>query len=217
MKKLLCLCVATLAIAACNDKNLDPVANVATAAQDKDLQSKTFVSECSMKPLEALLTGLLSGGQSSIKGQRVAYRFEGANVTHTTRLFNTADCSGDAAWTFEETGDLKVDKSKKTNDNGYNMDLTYKKVTVAMATDAGATAANAFKLCGSADWAAKQSRDVTPKSAEATCYGAPLPRKLFQVYRVDANVFYLGNAAKISNNEKDRPSTVNMVDKYTAQ
>lgn len=217
MKKLIYLSFATLLIAACSkDKNNNPVTNAQEAAKDKDLQLKTFVSDCSIKPLEALLTGIFSGGQSSVKGQRVAYRFEGANVTRTTRLFNTADCSGDAAFTFEELGTIKIDKNQKTNDGGYNIDLDYNKVKVAMATDAGRVAANAIKMCGAADWAAKQTRDVTAQAKDVGCYGAALPRHISNIYRVDAKTLFMGTQSKGSNTARERPSSLNMSDKYIA-
>jgi hypothetical protein len=216
LKKLLYLCASALMLTACPKKN-NPAANIKEAIRDKDLQEKTFVSECSVKPGDALLTGVLTGFQSSIKGQQVAYRFSGARVTRTTRLFNTADCSGDAALTFEEKGTIDINKKEKTNDGGYNINLDFNNLKVAMATDAGATAANSVKLCGSADWAPKQTRDVTPQAKDTNCYGATLPRHVANIYRVDAGTLYLGTATTGATKDSQRPTSLDLGTKYKSQ
>lgn len=215
MKKVLTISLAMLALVACSkDRNNDPVSNIREAVKDKDLQEKVFVSECAEKPIDALLTGLFSGGKSSIKAIRTAYFFAGANVTRTTRLFNSLDCSGDAAFTFEELGDIKIDKDQKTNDGGFFIDMDFHSLKVKMATDAGATAANAVKLCKVSDWAAKQERDVTGASADVNCYNAQVPRHNANVYRVDANTLYFGTQAKSTNDGSTRPTKVDTSVKY---
>jgi hypothetical protein len=216
LKKLLCLCASVLVVAACAKKS-DPIANAKQVVSDPALQEKTFVSDCSAKPTDAIVTGILSGFKSAIQGQRLAYRFSGNRVTRTTRLFNSTDCSGDAALTFEEKGTIDINKKQKTNDGGYNINLDFDDLKIAMATDAGATAANAVKLCGSADWAAKQTRDVTPQAKDVNCYGAQVPRHLANIYRVDAGTLYLGTTTTVANKDSQRPTSLDMGTKYTVQ
>jgi hypothetical protein len=218
LKKLLFVCLASLLVAACGkDRNNDPIANANEASKDRDLQGKNFASSCSIKPLDAVLTGILTGGNAVIKGAKTVYRFDGANVSRTTRLYTTADCSGETAVSFEERGEIDIKKDQKTNDGGKFIDIQYKTLKVSAANDAGATAANSIKLCGASDWAAKQVRDETANSKDMTCYGAQVPRQNANVYRVDANILYLGTQTKASTDASQRPSTLNMADKYTAE
>lgn len=187
------------------------------AAKDPDLQGKNFVSSCQLKPLDAVLTGVLTGGNASIKGAQTVYRFDGANVSRTTRLYTTSDCSGETAISFEEMGEMKLDPDHRTNDQGKFIDIDYKKVKATAANQAGAEVANAVGLCSAKDWAPKQTRDVTAQAKDMSCYGAQLPRHNSNVYRVDANILYFGSQSKASNDASSRPSTVNFGDKYTAR
>jgi hypothetical protein len=278
LKKVLCLCLATVFLGACQkDRNNDPVKNVAEASKDRDLQGKVFVSECAVKPVEAIVTGFLAAGAAIkaqlpgadaakkdqpvpgagdaakkdqptpgagdaakkdqpapgagdaakaqapageaaiIKGQRVAYLVSGANITRTTRYFVSADCAGDAALTLEEKGTITLDKNQKTNDGGYNIDIDYNKLEVKISTKEGAEAASRVKFCGHEDWAVDQIRDVTAKAKEVNCYGAPVPRHISNIYRVDANILYFGPMVKANTTKEERPKILNFADRYVVR
>src|SRR6218665_361948 len=110
MKKLMFASLATTAVlglAACAENN-NPVDNVREAASDTNLQGKDFASACSVKPLDAVISGLMTGGQASVKSQRTVYSFAGANVHRTTQLYQSADCSGEVTATFDEAGSFEI-------------------------------------------------------------------------------------------------------------
>ena len=134
-------------------------------------------------------------------------------------MFNSADCSGDAALNFEEAGTIKIetDPNKRTNDQGRNIDVDYKTLQAKVTTDAGATAANAVKLCGLSDWTPNQSRDVQPQSKDLMCYAAQVPRHVSNVYRVDAGTLYLGTLTKGSVSDSERPSKLDMTNKFSSK
>jgi hypothetical protein len=199
---------------ACGKDDKNPISNAKEALEDKDLQGKNFESDCSIQPLDALLTGILSGGQASVKSQRVAYRFEGSNITRTTVLFNDTNCGGEA-FRYTETGTFNITKNQRTNDGGYFIDINYKKLSVKMSSDVGVTAANAIKLCGANNWGAGQEREVTAQAKDLSCYGAQVPRVNNNVYRIDGgNVLYLGTQSL--ENGAPRPTSLSNV-KYVAR
>lgn len=213
MKKILLIAAMSLMAVACG-KDKNPITNGKEAIEDKDLQGKNFESECSIEPLDALLTGILSGGQASVKSSRVAYRFEGANITRTTVLFANLNCDGEA-FRYSETGTFNITKNQRTNDGGYFIDIKYNKLMVKIATDVGTVSANAIKLCGAQDWATGQERDVTVQAKNATCYGTVVPRVNNNVYRLDGGkVLYFGTASL--ENGQARPTSLSNV-KYVAQ
>lgn len=214
MKKILLLAAMSLMAVACGKDDKNPFTNAKEAIEDKDLQGKNFESDCSVEAFDAILTGILSGGQASVKSSRVAYRFEGANITRTTVLFANLNCDGEA-FRYTETGTFNITKNQRTNDGGYFIDINYKSLSVAMASDVGAVSANAVKLCGAEDWAAGQTREVTAQAANATCYGTPVPRVNNNVYRLDGgNVLYLGTQSL--ENGAPRPTSLKNV-KYVAR
>jgi len=215
LKKFLLIAVASLMAVACDkDNNNNPIDNVREALEEKDLQNKTFQSECNLEPLDAILTGILTGGQASVKSSRTQYRFVGANITRTTILYAQTDCVGDA-FTFNETGAFNVSKNQKTNDGGYFIDINFNKLMLKMDSDVGVQSANAIKLCGASDWAVGQEREVTAQAKDMSCYGATVPRTDLNIYRVDeGNVLYLGTPSKDSN--QARPTSLSKV-KYTGK
>jgi hypothetical protein len=216
MKKLFLLALIAATIAGCQkDRNNDPIANAKQAAKDKDLQGKSYVSDCSIKPIEAVLSGLLSAGQASLKSQEVAYRFDGANAIRQTRIFSTPDCTGDAAYVFEEAGSIKI-QDQKTADLGRFIDFDYKSLKLTVATAAGAEAANAMKICGG-NWAPGQSKDVEAQSADVTCYGAQVPRHVANIYRLDQGNLYFGSVSTASVPDAQRPTSLNTSVKYSAR
>jgi hypothetical protein len=124
-----------------------------------------------------------------------------------------ANCQGDEAYTFEETADIKVVKNDKvkTNEGAYDIDLNFKnlKVTIGASADAVKLVNSAPKLCSQkADWAAKQTRDVTANSGSATCYLAKVPRQVYTVYKVDGSTLYLGPISNSAISASSRPKTL---------
>ncbi len=214
MKKILLLAAMSLMAVACGKDDKNPISNAKEAIEDKDLQNKNFESECSIEPIDALLTGLFSGGQASVKSSRVAYRFQGSNITRTTVLFANLNCDGEA-YRYSETGTFNITKNQRTNDGGYFIDINYKKLSVSVASDVGQVSANAIKLCGIENWAVGQEREVTAQAANPSCYGAVVPRVNNNVYRLDAGkVLYMGTQSL--ENGAARPSSLSKT-AYTAR
>lgn len=217
MKKLFLIPAACLVLAACGDDK-DPIADAVQASKDKDLQGQNFQSECQIKPLDALLTGILSGGQASIKSSTTTYRFDGSAITRTTALYTSLDCTGDNAIRMEEQGEFDINPDAKTQDLGKQIDIEYKQLLVSTVTEDGAQAANALGLCAANDWTSNgEQRDQTSHSADLNCYGAALPRKLANIYRVDAGVLYLGTQNNSASSASDRPQQLDMNTKYTSK
>jgi hypothetical protein len=213
MKKFLLISAMSLLAVACGKDDKNPFTNAKEAIEDKDLQGKNFESQCSIEPVDALLTGILSGGQASVKSSRVAYRFEGSNITRTTVLFANLNCDGEA-FRYSETGTFNVTKNQRTNDGAYFIDINYKKLELSMTTDVGVVSANAIKLCGIQDWAVSQSREVTAQAKDATCYGTVVPRVNNNVYRLDEGKILMLGTQSLENGSP-RPSGLSN-QKYTA-
>lgn len=213
MKKLILVGLICGLLAACGEDN-DPINDVKEAAKDVDLQGKNFASECQLKPLETILTGILTGGEAAIKSATVIYRFDGGQVARSTRLFISADCTGDTAISTVETGTIHIDPDQKTQDLGKSIDIDFNGLTVTTVTEAGAQAANAIQLCSANDWGPNSERDQTARAKDANCYGAEVPRRVSNIYRVDAGVLYFGPKIESSS---ERPAALDMNTKYIGQ
>lgn len=219
MKKVFFLAVIPLVLAGCpkNSSN-NPIANVKEALADKDLQGKNFVSNCEATPSEGLYTSVFSGTDAAIGSSQVTYRFEGANVHRISRFYHSVDCQGDALMSIQENGDIKIntDQNNKTNDGGKVIDMQFNNAKATIDTDAGAKAANGIKMCGISDWNKAKEVDVTAHAAEAQCANVKMPRKLSNVYRVDAGKLYLGSDAT-KTDVNTRPSKVMSGPEFTAK
>ena len=203
-----------LTVVACNrHSRKNPVAAASEALKDKDLQ-KTFQSKCEIKGLDAVVTGIMSAGQASVKSSRVLWKFSGNQVTRTTVLFAQADCAQES-WVFQETGKFKIDDKARTNDNGRHLDLDMDRLTLIVRDENGAKAANGIKLCNKADWSANsKEQNVTSSSKDVSCYNAQVPRKQFTAYRIDNGVLYMGDAADAPS---ARPASLNWANRYEAK
>lgn len=181
----ICLFVAV----GCKDKN-NPIKAVEESTKDKDLQN-TFQTECQQKPIGSIVTGLLSGGQTSVKSSRSLYQFVGNRVTRTTQMFTATDCSAEAA-SFVETGTFEVTKDKNP-EGGRGITIKFDKLSVRIASDDGAKLANALTLCGHKDWNPGEVKEVTGTSQNLNCYSTQVPRREETSYRVDAGQLSLEN------------------------
>lgn len=182
MNKILLFAALSLMAVACGKDDKNPISNFKEANEDVDLQGKNFESACLAET---------SGG---IQSSRVAYEFQGSNIVRSTILFTTPTCSIEA-YRYKDTGTFNITKNQRTADGGYFIDINFNNVAVLITTDAGAVVANAAGLCGAADWATSQEREVTAAAKSANCYGADVPRVNFNVYRIDGgNTLYLGSA-----------------------
>lgn len=178
-----------LMITACHRGNKkNPIAAASEASKDKDLQ-RTWQSECSADLKDQVLTNLLTGFKDSVKSYRVQYEFKGNAVTRSTIMYTQAGCAEDA-WIFEESGNFKLGDGKQvTNDGGKKIDLDMRDLTLSVRNAGAANAANAIKLCGKANWAAdnkpSNKEKVNQASKGVNCYGAAVPRKVSNVYRIE--------------------------------
>ncbi|MGE4130893.1 MAG: hypothetical protein AB7F86_04610 [Bdellovibrionales bacterium] len=205
---------ALLAVAGCKDKH-NPVKAAKQAGQERDLQN-TFQSECQLKPVDLVITGLFTGGKAVVKSARTLYRFEGNRVTRTTQFFAATNCSAEAG-AFIETGVFEINKDIKTNDGGKGIDLKFDKVALKIASPEGAQIANSIKMCDRSDWSAGQEKVVTPQSENTSCYGAKVPRTDANVYRVDNGNLILGSSLKTDRDASSRPSKLDFGTKYAGK
>ena len=181
--------VLTLAVA-CNrsSTNDNPVQNVQEAVKETSLQEKAFLGDCQAKPINEIATGLLTLGEASVKSQRVQYKFAGAHVTRTTRLYAMADCADVEALTFEEFGEFTIHENQRTSDSGTFIDFNFQKVELVMAHQAGVIIANRIGVCNMTNWNINDRRDVTGAAHEVTCYNTDVPRQEFNLDKVAAKL-----------------------------
>jgi hypothetical protein len=219
MNKKLALSVLIAAIGFGCSKNSttsDPIENVRQATKEEALQVKTFRSECQEKPINELVTGLMTGFGASMKSQRVQFRFEGANVHRQTWMYSTRDCSGQEALIFDEGGEIKIHDGQTLADGSTAIDFDYRNVDVQVVSAAGAEIANSVKLCSGADWKSGDIRSVNANSEDWNCYSAQVPRQEFNVYRLDGNVLLLGTDLQDNSADK-RPTGVDQSIHYSAE
>lgn len=215
MKKTLMVCALPLMLAACGKgSNTNPVDNVREAGKDSALQEKIFKGECSLKPLEAIVSGIATGGDTAIKSAREQWQFVGANVNHVTNLYTTKDCTGAESIIFKEAGEFNIDENKKSADGGSFITLKLNNLTVQVNNEDGAKVAQAAKLCGTPDWAVATERDVTQEAARVTCYRQQVPSVDETLYHVEGNTLVFGAKAGRST---ERATELDTVNKYVAQ
>lgn len=204
-----------MGIAACDDSsNKNPIENVREATQDKDLQSKVYRGECNIEVVDAIASFLATGGKVAIKSSRDQYQFVGANVTHTTSLYESANCEGQEVLVFKETGSFNTHPDQRAEDQSKMIDIKYDKLTLAAGNAEGEKAATELKMCGFEDWAGGKEQDVTGQASKANCYGKTLPVSEFNVYRIDNNNLFFG---KPGQSLEARPSRSDMSRKYSAE
>lgn len=219
LTKAISLSLVLLLVVSCSKKstNKDPVDNTREALKDTSLQEKTFRGDCQAQPINEIVTGLLTLGEVSVKSQRIQYRFAGANVARITHLYVSRDCSGPEAFTFEESGEIRIHEQNKTADGATFVDFDYKKLELKVSTQEGVIVANAVGVCGMNDWNINNTRDVITKSENRDCYNLRVPRQEFNIYRVDGGkTLYLGMPAKV-NTPESRPSSIKTDLKYVAE
>lgn len=218
MLKLLSIAVVLTLAVGCNrsSTNDNPVQNIQEAVKETSLQEKAFLGDCQAKPINEIATGLLTLGEASVKSQRIQFKFTGANVTRTTRLYAMANCADVEALTFEEFGEFTIHEDQKTSDSGIFVDFNFQKVELVMANQAGVVIANRIGVCNMTNWNINDRRDVTGAANEVTCYNTDVPRQEFNVYRIDnGNTLYFGTKDK-SNSPDQRPSAIKADLKYVA-
>jgi len=140
----------------------------------------------------------------------VSYNFTGARVKKTTTLYTAEGCDkSKQAAIYEEDGTIDIDKGKKTNDGGYNINMDFKTLKANVTSAETANIANGAHVCGVTDWAGGQKlRDVTANSKDITCANTPEPRHVANIYRVDAGTLTLGTQTKGAVLDKDRPTSL---------
>jgi hypothetical protein len=213
-KMLAIYAVPMMILSACGPgSNTDLADNVREAAKDKELQDKTFRGECSYKPLDTIISGIATRGDTSIKSAREQYEFTGANFQHVTSLYTTKDCSGAESIVFQESGSFKIDETKKSADSGKYITMEFNKLHVKIGNQDGANIAQASKLCGTPEWGLNEEKDVTGNAFRISCYRQPVPSVDETIYHVDGNTLVFGE--KIGRST-ERPTSLDMKTKYIA-
>jgi hypothetical protein len=216
VKLLISVCALSMGFMGCgkDSSNSNPMDNVQQAAKDPDLQGKIFRGDCSMKPLDAIATGIATSGDASVKSAREQFEFVGANLTHAILLFNTSDCSGDVSLTFRQMGTFDIDIRKATGEGAKSIDINYGKLSLTINNDRGLKIATSIKLCGADDWKLNDQREVTDHAGNMTCYRQKMPVKVVNIYRVEGKTLFFGaNGASASEN---RPTQLDRNTKYMA-
>lgn len=210
----LALASAFTLVACDGASNKNPIANAREAAEDKDLQGKTFRGECDVRVIDGILSAIVTGGKFNVSSARQQYQFVGANVTHTTLFYEAPNCEGDEAVVFRETGSIDINPKKRGEDQSKFINMKMDKLTMVASNEAGVKIANEAKLCGREDWAAGQDHEVTGDAAKLNCYRKDLPVQEFNVYRLDSGDLFLGDP---STKEESRPQQADMSVKYSSQ
>lgn len=211
--QILLVTLMPFALGACNQSSNDPVENIQQAQNDADLQGKLFRGECTLKLLDGIATGLATAGEASIKSAREDYEFKGTNVIHTTRAYNSTDCSGQESIVFRETGIATINEAPSPIAEAKTIDFEMEKVTVQVLDENGKKVAEEIRLCESDNWADQNERDVTAQSSNLTCYGAKVPYKDANIYRLEGNTLIFGSKLGASDT---RPNSLNTERQYIA-
>ncbi|MBX3019844.1 MAG: hypothetical protein KF767_18295 [Bdellovibrionaceae bacterium] len=213
MKRMMMIGAALLLTAACN-RNTDPVSNVVEASEDPGLQQKNFTSKCSITPIDAIVSGILTGGDAAMKSTSTVYRFQGEGLTRTTNIYESSDCSGEVALVFTETGKFDILDDNQTPEGARLVNFGYEKVTLKVQNAKGVEAANALSLCGTNNWVDNQEADVTTRAADLTCYNATVPRLVANIYKLEGSILYLGTPSKDGVGEASRPTSLDRNQAY---
>lgn len=215
MKRILLTAAVALVLGACG-RNNDPGSNIRESYEDPALQNKDFQGKCSATPIDAIVTGLFTGGDVAVKSLRTQYRFEGATVMRKTLIYTSADCSGAIAARFTESGEFDVKPNTKTQENAVHIDLNFRKVMASVQSVAGVEIANAIRLCGGNQWVLGQEVDVTTRAGDLTCYSAQVPRQVANIYKTEDKVLYIGTASKDEVDASGRPGFLDKNQPYEA-
>lgn len=211
------LLVPVMMLAACDrHKNKNPFTNAKETLKDTSIQGKVYESDCSVQPVSAAISGVMTGGQASVKGARTQYKFEGANVERRTLYFTAADCSGPIAFTFDEIGEVDI-KDDHAEDGARFMDMSFKNVELQIESEDGAKVANAINMCRSNKWSKGDKQDVTPMSSDPTCYNGTVPRQVANIYKRDGDTLYFGSTAKKEVKDQNRPTSLDKGDAFKAR
>lgn len=188
----------------------NPIENLTNALKDPSLQGKVFESNCSMRPMLAIASGLKA------KSSKSQYHFTGGSgVVYSTIIYSNTSCSGDALISFEESGTLDIKDENKTKDDARFIDFNFTKLSLALQSDAGVDFVNRVNICGARNMKRGEDREVTDQSRSITCYGSSVPRRDNNVYRLEGNTLYLGTGT--SDRDADgRPTSVDRQEKYVA-
>jgi hypothetical protein len=209
VKKIILLSVAALAFVGCKGRSNNPFTAAKAAAADKDLQG-TFDGPCSTEGLAFIVTGAATGLNAAVASQRVQYKIEGDNLTRKTTYFKNADCSSES-FIMEEIGSVENVKKGGSADTGYNVDMVFRELKETPLSDEGVTIANSLKWCGNESWAKDKAVTIdAQRAAEKTCYGVAVPRRVYNMYRVDAGKLYLATDDLKENRPEERPTKVTM-------
>lgn len=216
MTKILLTAAMALVLGACG-RNNDPGSNVRESFEDPALQNKDFQGKCLTTPIDEIITGLFTGGETSVKSMRTQYRFEGATVMRKTLVYTSLDCSGDIAARFVESGEFDIKPDAKTpTESAVHIDMNFRKVMASVHTAEGQTIANALTLCGGNQWVLGQEVEVTTRAGDLTCYSAQVPRQVANIYLLEGNVLYIGSASKDEVDASGRPSFLDKTQPYQA-
>jgi hypothetical protein len=205
-------------LAACQKRsNKNPIENAREAISDVDLQSKSFLGDCSINLGDALASFVASSGKYSVKSSRDQFQFVGANLTRTTRIYESADCTGQDVLMFKETGAFHVDPDKRAEDQSNFIDITYDRLTLVAQSEFGVQLANEIKICGHEDWSVGKEIEVTAQAEDVSCYRKKLPSQEADVYRLENNNLYFGERDALLKSRQSRPARVDLKTKYSAK
>ena len=215
MKNLILVGTLALILGACG-RNNDPVADTRESVEDPALQMKDFQGKCQLTPIDAVITGILTGGDAIVKSARTQYRFEGNMAFRKTLVYTTNDCSGEIAARFIESGEFDIKPNARTTESATHIDLNFRQLMVSAQSAAGVEAANSLILCGSNQWVVGQEVDATTKAADLNCYSAQVPRQVANIYKIENSILLMGTASKDEVDASGRPNVLDRSAPYEA-
>lgn len=162
-----------------------------TVTGERDLQGRTFISDCFTQAVEGHAPSLLTGW-APLRSSQSSYSVSGHEIKHMIKIYDNSDCQGDPAFVFDEVGEITFEDSEKTSEATTPVMVSYKTLNGKPGNLYGAWIANSKSLCGHEDWATAYSLDVTAKAYDQECYAAPVPREIRTSYRLDGNVLSWG-------------------------
>ncbi|PWU20679.1 MAG: hypothetical protein C5B49_03880 [Bdellovibrio sp.] len=191
--------------------------SVENVVADKDLQG-SWESQCFAKPGDFIISQVMTLGKGSVKSSKIKYILTGSQVDRLSRFYSGANCQTEV-YAFHETGSFKIDEKVNTPDGGKGVNFDFKKLTLKVSGKAGEDLANSMKLCGKSDWSDQAGEvDVTNHSREVSCYFVAVPRMNANLYKVDKakNSLFLGTAATSETSYNQRPTALDVNEKYSA-
>lgn len=168
-----CVCAASLGLAACSDDSDDTVHNLTQAS---DLQGM-FRSGCQSADLLNL-------------SEENSLNFQANDFSRIQRYYTAEDCKSQEAMVIEYVGEFRADENDIRGKAG-SLDIDINKVKVTVNDDTVATALSAANFCGVHEYKKGQTYEISGEQTEGLCPILNVPTKRYGAYDVDGDTLLL--------------------------